>query len=189
MKTKDSLKNKKVSDKFVHTDQIHYYVKPYKFVSVTNPLKFWNHFLNYKNRFFMVMHKHNGHMELNYVYNKTNLFVFENGVYIINKDSMKWSDTLQTFVGYYVQGISLPVNLDIDDNLLKEGVKDKLKETRVQANVDANILFSTVNTEVIQKLMKGEELEKFLNQLKNITFIGIAVSLLTLGIIAWKFLG
>lgn len=170
----------------VHKDEIHFTTKEYTFHSITKPIKYWKHMRNYPFRFFMIMMTENGLIEMRYVYTEKNMFVFNDGVYMTHNKYYKWCDELQTNVGMYIEGISLPINFELDKNLLKEMVEKKLYGTNVQANVDAQILHKNVVSQVIEKVMQGGEMEKLFSNLKMIGLISAGVSILILLMLFWK---
>ena len=110
------------------------------------------------------MYRNNGMVHMQYVYIHQDKFMFDGGVYVVDKDYMKWSDALQCYVGQYLQSSSLPIDMTFDEKATVEAIKRGLAGTKVEANVNPKVLHSTVTTEVIQKLMRGEELEKFMNK-------------------------
>lgn len=171
------------------TEKIDWKTGVYKEHSVMNPFKLFRHLKRFKQRFYIIMHRKNGTIDLLYVYVQGDKFVYEGGVYIIHKDFMRWSDKVNTFVGHYFEGFALPINMDIDIDELRYKTAETLKETRISANVDANILASTVKSEVIQKLMRGEELEKFMNTIKTFLLFTLVAVVATLLLLLWRFFG
>jgi hypothetical protein len=176
--SKEKLLNFKNKDK-PFKEKINIQTRAYQSHTIWKPIQFLRHMRKYPNRFFVVMKRLNGNIDMRYVYHESNLFFYENGVYIIDEDYFTWSDTLQSSVGHYHQGVSLPINYDFDVKALKDGVTDVLTGTRVHANVDAQILHSTVKSEMIQKLMRGEAFEQFMEKLKLYILIGMIGSIAT----------
>lgn len=157
--------------------------KPIKKLSVQGVIQLWTHLRKYQQRLFIIMHKNNGMIDLQYVYTNSDKFEYNNGMYVIDKDYMRWSDGLNCFVAQYLECSALPINLEFDEKSTLEVLKENLAHTRVQMNVEPKILYSTVRSEVIQKLMRGEQLEKFFNFLRIvgvITLVGVVGVLLIL---------
>lgn len=168
-------------------EEIPFRVKEYKFHTMKKPFKFINHLRKYNRRFFMIMQRENGMIDLGFIYYERNMFVFNKGVYLIHQDFYTWSDTLNSYVGFYKEGFSLPINFEIDGDLLKQAVTEKLKGFKVSANADATILHSLVNTEVIQKVMAGEKIAEFLEKFKMLLIASIGIGMFILGFLFWKF--
>ena len=121
---------------------------------------------------FIVMHRLNGTYDFKFIYHIGNKFVYEEGVYLIDQDFMTWSDSLGAYTSFYEQGLSLPIRYEVDKKAFMSSVEDALYGTRVEANVDAGVLYSTVKSEVIQKLMRGEEFEEWMRRTGTWVLVG-----------------
>ena len=178
-KTKTVKQVKKESVKNLQ-EPINFKTKPYTPFSITRWRQFLNHYLKYQNRFFIIMQRTNGTIDARFVYHQKNMFVYEKGIYIIDRNFMKWSDSLNAFVGHYTQGISLPINTTVDEETLKSRTESDTNVQNVIANIDPKILYSTVNSEMVQKVMQGEELG---NIFANLKLLAILILVGVIGII------
>jgi len=178
------MSRKKLND---YEDVIEYRAKLYK--PKHKPLMAYKLWRYYRYRIFIIMFKTNGTIDLTYVFHNKEKFVYEGGVYIIDKDYVRWSDGLSSMVGVYFQSVSLPIDLAFNEKDTIDAIKHKIKASRVDANVNPYVLESTVNSEVIQKLMRGEELESLLQRIFLLCAIGTVLTvLLVLGFL-FMFMG
>jgi hypothetical protein len=151
-----------------------------------NPFALWEwlfHANKFKRRLYVIMHKENGYIELFYVYYFGNIFVHGENIYIVDEDRLRWNDGLKTYVAEYYESISLPLQLNKLKTPTKNRIEDILSDSQVEMNINPHILYQTVKTEVVQKVMKGEELEAFMNYIKKLllfTLIGVIVTVIAI---------
>lgn len=179
------MKKMKTKSKDKQNPHIMYKVEPYKPFKITRIKKFLNHYFKYTKRFFIVMQRTNGTVDAGYVYHDKNMFVYEDGIYLVDRDYMKWSDSLNSFVGYYTQGISLPLNFTVKENTLIQRTKDTIETENLEANYNPHVLFQTMNSEMIQKVMQGESLGAFFGRFQMLVILCL-VGIVGIGIMLYS---
>jgi hypothetical protein len=158
--------------------------------NLLSPFAWWNWFFHakkFKRRLYVIMHKENGYMEMFYAYYMGNLFQYQEGLYIVDEDRLRWNDSLKTFVAEYYEGISVPVQLQRFKTPTKKYLEEAMADSQVEMNLNPNVLYQTVKTEMVQKVMKGEELEKFMNFIKRLLMFVLAGVVITVIAIVGRF--
>ena len=173
---KQPLKKPKVKKDVI--EEINFKTKPYKRVKTIKNL--WNFWRKYNKRIFIVMFSKTGGIECFYVFHNNYKFGYNNGAYLIDREYMYWSDALNTFVSLYYEEISIPIKTNFDIEGTIDNIKHNLKGSSIEENVNPNILKSFVNSEVVQKLMRGEEFEKFMNKVFTIGIITMVTVIVVL---------
>jgi hypothetical protein len=172
------LKKNGIYTKIEHQEQ----EKP----NLLSPFGLWAwlfHAKKFKRRLYVIMHKENGYMEMFYAYYMGNLFEYQEGLYIVDEDRLRWNDSLKTFVAEFYEGISVPVQLQRFKTPTKKYLEETMADTQVEMNLNPQVLYQTVKTEMVQKVMKGEELEKFMNYIKKLllfVLIGVIVTVIAI---------
>lgn len=171
----------------VYTEVSHTEPEKINIFSPSDIFKFLFHAKQQSKRLYVIMHKENGFIALFYVYYKGNIFIYDERIYIVDDDKLRWNDMLKTYVGEYYESISLPIQLQKFKQPMKQQLHDGLAESQIQMNINSKILYETVKSEMVQKVMKGEELEKFMEFIKRLLFFVLAGVILTLVSIAGRF--
>lgn len=111
-------------------------------------------------------------------------FDFQEGRYLID-DTYKYYDVDSKiyFLDYH-QDCCLPIQRNLDINELHKAVREKTKDITTEVRINPKSLKIFMTSDIIQKVMKGGDLEEFFNMIKlRITILIIMVALLILGVI------
>jgi hypothetical protein len=146
------------------------------------------HAKDFNKRLYVIMHKENGYIEMFYAYYKGTIFEYNEGLYIVDEDKLRWNDVLKTYVAEYYEGIVIPIQLQRYKTPTKSKLEEMMADSQIEMNLNPKILYQTVKTEMVQKVMKGEELEKFLEFIKRLLIFVLIGVIITVFAIVGRFI-
>ena len=113
---------------------------------------------------------------------KGNCFNYMDGIYVID-DKFKYYDvSSKLYCLDYHQDFSLPIKRKVDLNALRNAIQ-KEGITDVDTAINPVTLKNFIESAVIQKVMKGEEMDqifRFLKLMTTLIFIGVVIILIVL---------
>lgn len=92
-------------------------------------------------------------------------FTFKGGEYVIDPDMMVENISTGLFCLHYHQDICIPFKEDIEVEDIIDAV-EKSEDMNTAKAINPNNLKTFMTSEVIEKVLKGEELEKYLKSMK-----------------------
>lgn len=128
------------------------------------------------------MELRNGHYTRFIVFIKDDKFIYKDGTYIIDDDLKFLDESSGLFCLSYHQDLVLPVARKIFVNEIKTSI-EMTGVSEVEAAVNPLTLERFIKSEVIQKVLKGAEMDeifRFLKMMAILSFIGIVVVILIL---------
>lgn len=147
--------------------------------------QFWTEFYkkSFKRRslFFVIMHLRNGKYDMFTVATDNKNFNYKGGCYVIDSDMIREDihTGLNTF--YYHQDVSIPFKINFELEKLTNQLE--ITNNDVVKAINPNSLKSFIHSEVIEKVMKGQELTNEMQFIKMVTVINLCVALGTLAIL------
>ena len=115
------------------------------------------------------------------IFSKNDSFVWNKKRYIIDDQYKYYDNTTKNWALAYHEDLSLPVDIKIEPTKLKSKLKDIGSEVRTSINPESLEIY--MKSSFIQKIMRGEELEKVFKRLILLGMVSALASVIVLLII------
>jgi len=125
------------------------------------------------------MELNNGNAEDFIVSIDRNEFNYLNGLYIIDDDFKYYNISSRLWALDYHQGLSIPIKHHINLTLLKKGIS-QAGITDIDTAINPLTLKQWLESDVIQKVMKGEELDRYFRLMKLLCIINLVINILVM---------
>ena len=112
-------------------------------------------------------------------------FIYKKGLYIVDDELKYWNETVKMFALDYHQDLSLPVRKKINVNEIKHTV-ESVGGFEVETALNPHSLKQWLESDVVQKIIKGQELDQFMRRLMLISIIAALSSIAMLLLFMWK---
>lgn len=143
-------------------------------------------FMKKKRLFLVLMAMDNGKYDLITISTSEKFFIYNKGAYLIDEDFFKYNTHTKTSFLFYHESCGIPFKIDFNIDELKE------KLSQAEQNYDLTInprnLKGFINSQVIEKVLRGGELSKDLDFLKKLVLINLLVSAIV-GFVTLKTMG
>lgn len=159
------------------------YKKPFSKLS----FQYWYNNFRLKNQkskiYLIIMQLRNGKYTFFIVTTLMNYFEYKKSMYQINTDFIREDTHTNLPVLYYHQDISTPFKIEINlDKIHDTIVKDE--DITIDKALNPSSLKAFINSQVIEKVLKGQELSDEMRFIKILIIINLLVSIITLFIFA-----
>jgi len=158
-----------------------------KFIDITKKQSLftrWMGILFEKNAVYVVMQLRNGDYDFfkTYVFNQ--VFNYEGKTYVVDTDKKCYIKRLKLYVFFYHQDISIPLSFNVDAEHTKGEIEKYQMDVDMMLNPETLKRF--IESEFIQKVMRGADLGKDIGMIKMVVIlnilIGVANFLLMMGL-------
>lgn len=112
-------------------------------------------------------------------------FIWKKGLYIIDDELKYWNSTVGMFAIDYHQDLSLPIKKKVNVNEIKHTV-ESVGGFEVETALNPHSLKQWLESDVVQKIIKGQELDQFMRRLMTISIIGALAAIAMLLLFMWK---
>lgn len=126
--------------------------------------------------FLVIMQLRNGKYDMFTIATTHNYFSYKRGMYYVDPDMVREDSHTGLNSLYYHQDCSVPFKLTFDLDKLRETVRNE--DTSVEKALNPNNLKGFINSQVIEKVLKGQELTddmRFIKMMIVIVLLGIAL--------------
>lgn len=131
--------------------------------------------------FVINMEQRNGYADTFYVYPTESYFVYKGGAYIIDDSAKYWHVGFGSYAIDYHQDISIPIIKRTKSNDVVEALEQS-QDVNVGSAVNPLNLQTFIKNAVIEKVMKGEELDQFFDFAKKMLIVIAVVQVINIGI-------
>lgn len=153
-------------------------IKPYKFGDYLSKFsaQYWKEKIKYhfkkRELFLIIMQLRNGKYDMFTIATPNNYFVYKKGEYLIDPDMIREDVHTSLNSLYYSQDCSIPFKIEFDLSDLRESLRG---ESVVKA-LNPNNLKGFINSQVIEKVLKGQELSKDIQMLRTLLIINLLIT-------------
>ena len=159
-------------------------IKKYRVIDFISrwSIKFWTEFykMSVKKRsiFLIIMQTRNKKYDHFTVATDLKYFYYKGGVYFLDSDFTR--DDIHSGLSslYYHQDCSIPFRIDIDTSKLKDEITQSGNDDVIDKAINPSTLKGFVISQVIEKILKGEELSKDMDFMKKLIIINLLMSLI-----------
>jgi hypothetical protein len=175
----DDLKKGFVSStqlKIIMQDQKIYDFDYKKYYSKFSPFYWINNYKLKKLRrkiFLILMHLKNGKYDLFIVTTNKGFFEKYDGLYFIDPDMAREDTFTKLPMLYYHQDISIPFKIDFDIDALHKKVAGDKQEQAVDKALNPSSLKGFINSQVIEKVLRGQDLADEMKFIKILIIISL----------------
>jgi len=162
-------------------------IKPFDYLENFSrfTIKFWKEFYKRTSQkeklFLIIMQLTNGKIK-QFTITASNLeFNYLNKTYIIDPDLSREDVTTGLNVLYYHQEVAIPFKINFNLDLLRKNLKDY--DNSVEKAINPSSLKDFINSKVIEKVLKGQELTDEVLMLKKLVFGVLIITAVTLLVI------
>lgn len=162
--------------------------KPFNFRDIHSRfgLQFWKEFFKWefkkRSLFLVVMWLRNGKYDMFTISTTKQSFNYHNGEYFIDMDLAIEDINTGLNVLSYHQDCSMPIKIEISIDKLTRVVNDT--EKSVEKAINPFSLRNFINSQVIEKVLKGQELTDDIKQLRLILIVSVMLSAISVIMIA-----
>lgn len=183
-KNETSLKSNSKNDKTNKKPPVTQKIKPYKYSDYMSnfSIQKWREKLKHqtkKNRLFLViMQMRNGKISMFTISTTESFFIYLKGLYYIDPDMIREDIHSGLNMLYYHQDCSAPFKIDFNLRELKDSLA--MDENTVEKVINPKNLSGFINSQIIEKVLKGQELSDDIKFLRTLLIINL---LLTTGLL------
>lgn len=139
-----------------------------------------------RDMFLVIMQLRNGKYDMFTIATAEKSFDYKGGHYYIDTDMVREDVHTSLNSLYYHQDITMPVRIDFEVDKLLNQIQHQAKD--VVKAVNPFSLKGFIHSQVIEKVLKGQELSDEMRMIKMITVMNLIIALASLGILS-KFMG
>lgn len=179
-KKQSKKKSKKIKEKELSLESEKtkpFYPLDSGFFDIKGYFKKLKHSLNRPLALLIHMEMRNGYHNIFYVYPKGETFKYKGGVYKIEDEFKYFNAELNVYCLDYHQDIDIPIQNRINSSAIKRNLLGK-GITDIDQAINPKSLEQFIKSEVIQKVMKGQELDAFFRFMKIMIIINVLVAVI-----------
>jgi len=132
--------------------------------------------------FLVIMKLRSGQYEVFTASSKTKTFVKDNSMYYIDSDMARRDSTSKLDVYFYHQDIATPFLIDYDLEALNKKLDSSDKN--IKKSLNPTSLKEFINSNIIEKILRGAELSNDLKFLKMLVIINLIITFICCALIA-----
>lgn len=130
-----------------------------------------------KNRMFLVvMQMRNGKISMFTIATTETYFVYLKGLYYIDPDMIREDIHSGLNMLYYHQDCTMPFKIEFNIRDLKDKLARDEDESEVEKIINPKNLGSFINSQIIEKVLKGQELSDDIKMLRTLLIINLLVT-------------
>ena len=143
-------------------------------------LKYWIE--AYKNKykkrslFLIMMQLRNGKYDQFVVSTSKKYFVRRSNLYLLDSDMVRQDVSSGYNVLYYHQDIAVPFKIEVNIQKLLDKVQNESEDKNITKALNPSSLRGFIESEVIEKVLKGQELTKEMDLIKKLLIISLILS-------------
>ena len=123
-----------------------------------------------------ILYLRNGDIKPMIVDAKLPFFIFENKAYLIDEKLFIYNGSMKMNTLHYHEALSIPYKPLVDSSSIKSQVKET-GNSNIDMAINPEVLKQFIESEFVQKVMKGAELTKVLDFMKLMIIFNLVASL------------